>query len=469
MKVKITGGQPDTGRRLSGVHVVPGDKSISHRSVILGAMASGTTEVDGFLTGEDCLSTIRCFRALGVDIHLAGTHLTIHSTGRFTQPGGILDVGNSGTTLRLMTGLLAGQPFSTTITGDASIQKRPMKRVTDPLALMGAQISCKDGTYAPVTVTGSSTDRPLKGIRYTLPVASAQVKSAILLASLYAEGETIIEEPIPTRDHTEIMLQYFGVDIIKKDGLIISRGITQNHLKADINTVTAISDNRILPMFGAQPVSVPGDISSAAFLMAAAAILPGSALTLKDVGVNPTRTGIINVLRRMGADIRLTNKRIRCGEPIADIEIRYISDNPNNPGAASALKGTAISGPEIPTLIDEIPAIAAVALFAKGETTIRDAAELRVKETDRIKAVAEEFNKFFAVPPIKTYEDGMVITGGLPLNGATVNSHGDHRLAMSLSILALAAQGESEIQNSQCADISFPGFYQLLPYVYEVK
>jgi len=439
MTVKITGGQPDTGRRLSRVYTVPGDKSISHRSVILGAMASGTTEVYSFLNGEDCLSTIRCFRALGVVIQLDKTHLTIRSTGQFTQPSGILDVGNSGTTLRLMTGLLAGQPFNTTMTGDASIQKRPMRRVTDPLSLMGAQIACTDGAYAPVTITGS----PLKGIRYTLPVASAQVKSAILLASLYASGETIIEEPIPTRDHTEIMLRHFGADIIKKDGAIISHGIAPGQ------------------MFKApsQPISVPGDISSAAFLMAAAAILPDSSLILEDIGVNPTRTGIIHVLKRMGADLHLSNERTCCGESIADIKIRH----------TSTLEGTTISGPEIPTLIDEIPAIAAVALFTQGETVIRDAAELRVKETDRIKVVAEEFNKFFADPPITTYEDGMVITGGRPLQGAKVDSHGDHRLAMSLSILALAAQGESEIQNCQCADISFPGFYQLLPYVHEIK
>jgi len=433
MKVKIIGGQSDAGQRLSGEYAIPGDKSISHRSVMLGAMASGTTEVNGFLTGKDCLSTIRCFRALGVDIKLEGTNLTIQSTGRFTQPKEILDVGNSGTTLRLMAGLLAGQPFNTTITGDESIQKRPMKRVTGPLSQMGANIS---GGFAPVVIEGS----PLKGICYTLPVASAQVKSAILLASLYAEGETIIEEPIPTRDHTEIMLRYLGADIVSRDNKIISRGS--------------------MLMLKAQPISVPGDISSAAFLMAAAVILPGSAVTIKGVGVNPTRTGIIHVLRRMGADIRLHNERIRCGEPIADIEIRH-----------APLKGTTISGAEIPTLIDEIPIIAAVALFAEGETIIRDAAELRVKETDRIKVVAEEFGKFFVSDknPIATQEDGMVITGGFPLKSTEVDSHGDHRLAMSLSILALVAQGETVVQNSQCADISFPGFYRLLPYTHEFK
>ncbi|MCL2421988.1 MAG: 3-phosphoshikimate 1-carboxyvinyltransferase [Defluviitaleaceae bacterium] len=434
MKVKITGGQPDAGQRLSGSHVVPGDKSISHRSVMLGAMAAGITEVDGFLTGEDCLSTIRCFRALGVDIRQEGTHVVIHnSRGGFTPPQEILDVGNSGTTLRLMTGLLAGQPFTTTITGDESIQKRPMRRVTDPLTQMGAKIS---GDSAPVTIEGNS----LKGINYTLPVASAQVKSAILLASLYADGDTVIEEPVPTRDHTEIMLQYLGADIVRKGSAIISHG--------------ALSSG----MLNARPISVPGDISSAAFLLAAAAMLPGSAMTIKGVGVNPTRTGIIHVLRRMGADIQLHNERNRCGEPVADIEVRY-----------APLKGTVISGAEIPTLIDEIPAIAAVALFAQGETIIKDASELRVKETDRIKVVAEEFGKFFATNPITPQEDGMTITGGFPLQGTEVDSHGDHRLAMSLSILALAAQGETTVNNSQCADISFPGFYELLPYTTTCK
>ena len=427
MKVKIVGAQADTGRCLSGSYIVPGDKSISHRLVMLGGMASGITEADGFLTGEDCLSTIRCFRALGVDIELKGTRLTIQGTGRLSPPAETLDVGNSGTTLRLMTGLLAGQPFSTHITGDASIQKRPMKRVTGPLSQMGAQIS---GDRAPVTIEG----RPLKGIQYTLPVASAQVKSAILLASLYAEGETVIEEPTPTRDHTEIMLSYLGATIVRDGNRIISRGPS--------------------PQLKARPISVPGDISSAAFLLAAAAIIPETVLTIQGVGVNPTRTGIIHVLRRMGADIRLHNKRSRCGEALADIEIRH-----------APLKSTTISGAEIPTLIDEIPAIAAVALFAEGETVISDAEELRVKETDRIKVVAEEFGKFFTgrKSPIATKEDGMVIKGGFPLAGAEVHSRGDHRLAMSLSVLALAAQGESVIHDAGSADISFPGFYEMLP------
>lgn len=448
MQVETT----DGGRLISGItgglvgkFTVPGDKSISHRAVMLGSLAEGTTLVDGFLNGDDCLATINCFRALGVDITIEGTNVTIKSTGSLTGPDPTkpLDVGNSGTTLRLMAGLLCGQPFTTTLTGDESIQKRPMKRVTDPLSMMGADI---DGIYAPITIKGVAKGAQLKGINYTLPVASAQVKSAILLASLYAEGETVIEEPIPTRDHTEIMLKYLGADITKDGNRIISRPLNTNLTKA-------------------KNISVPGDISSAAFLMAGAAILPGSAITIKNVGVNPTRTGIIHVLRRMGSDIKLSNNRTVCGEPVADIEIRYC-----------ALKGTIIEGAEIPTLIDEIPAIAAVALFATGKTIIKGAQELRVKETDRITAVAEEFGKFFAgsgvvggkspKPSITPQEDGMIIDGMIiegtsppTLQAAEVNSRGDHRLAMSLSILALSAQGTSKITDAKCADISFPGFY----------
>jgi len=447
MTIKVIGGQSDVGAKFSGTHTVPGDKSISHRSVILGAIAQGTTEVSGFLTGEDCLSTIRCFRALGVDIQLEKTNLIVDG-GRLFQPSEALDVGNSGTTLRLMTGLLAGQALSSqqsnqipsqnlqslTLTGDASIQKRPMNRVIEPLTKMGADIS---GAYAPVTIRGKN----LEGISYTLPVASAQVKSAILLAGLNAKGSTVIEEPIPTRDHTEIMLQYFGADITKKDNFI-----TLNPSATSLQ---------------ARPIIVPGDISSAAFLMAAAAILPGANICIEGVGVNPTRTGIIHVLRRMGADIQLKNERIQCGEAIADITIRH-----------APLKGVTISGAEIPTLIDEIPAIAAVALFAEGKTIIKDAAELKVKETDRIRVVADEFNKFafhenkshnnHAITP---HDDGMAICGGLPLYGAKVNSHGDHRLAMSLCVAALCIAGETQLEGGGCADISFPGFYKLLPYV----
>ncbi|MCL2016377.1 MAG: 3-phosphoshikimate 1-carboxyvinyltransferase [Defluviitaleaceae bacterium] len=435
--ITITGDFASIGEKIQKKFAVPGDKSISHRSVMFGAMASGTTEVTGFLTGADCLSTISCFRKLGVDIIIDEknpTNVLINGTGKLQPSTAILDVGNSGTTLRLMAGLLAGQAFASTLTGDDSIKKRPMKRVVEPLTLMGANIS---GVYAPVTI--NPPKQPLHGIEYTLPVASAQVKSAILLASLYAspDEKTIIHEPIATRDHTEKMLNYFGANISRDGTVIISKPILQ-------------------PL-RARPVAVPGDISSAAFWLAAAAILPNCELTICDVGVNPTRAGIIAVLQRMGAKIELQNPRNMGDEPVADI---FIKQNP--------LKATTISGDEIPTLIDEIPAIAAVALFAEGETVIKDAQELRVKETDRIKVVMEEFGKFFvAKNPITPHDDGMTINGVCfgenLLHGATVDSHGDHRLAMILSILAMAAHGETVVVGADCADVSFPGFYEMLP------
>jgi len=422
--------------KLVGTYTVPGDKSISHRSVMLGALAEGTTKVSGFLTGEDCLATIDCFRKLGVDVQQNGTQLIIQG-GRLKSPQSTLDVGNSGTTLRLMAGILAGQDFDCCITGDESIQKRPMKRVVDPLTQMGAEIS---GIYAPITIKGSK----LRGIEYTLPIASAQVKSAILLAGLFADGETIINEPIRSRDHTEIMLAHLGADIKREGDKIICR---PSKLKA-------------------KDISVPGDISSAAFLLVAAAILPGSDIVIENVGINPTRTGIINVLRRMGADIQLLNERSICEEKVADIALRY-----------SPLQATEISGAEIPTLIDEIPIIAVAALFAEGETVIKDAEELRVKETDRIQAVVEEFSKLLPnhqkSNAIIARSDGMVINGGRTEYSSTdknsqsivADSRGDHRLAMSLAVLALSLRDRSvvTIKNSKCADISFPGFYQILP------
>ena len=440
--MKIKGGK----YKLTGTYTVPGDKSISHRSVMLGALAEGTTSVSGFLTGEDCLATIACFQMLGVDIQQSGTQLTIQG-GNLTSPKSTLDVGNSGTTLRLIAGILAGQAFDCMLTGDESIQKRPMKRVVDPLTQMGADIS---GIYAPITIKG----RKLKGIEYTLPIASAQIKSAILLAGLFADGETIINEPVRSRDHTEIMLAYLDADIRRKDERVIYRP-SKSGIKLK-----------------AQDITVPGDVSSAAFLMVAATILPGSDIVIENVGVNPTRTGIINVLRRMGADIKLLNERSVCGEKVANIAIRH-----------SLLRATEISGSEIPTLIDEIPIIAVAALFAEGETVIKNAEELRVKETDRIQAVVEEFSKFNfnflsngQKPILTPCPDGMVIKGGhveYPIvenmdnkpQSIVANSRGDHRLAMSLAILALGLGNgfETTIKNSKCVDISFPGFYQLLP------
>lgn len=401
---------------------VPGDKSISHRAVMLGALSEGVTEISHFLNGEDCLSTIACFRRLGIDIDVRGDSVTVAGKGLYglKAPKEVLDVGNSGTTLRLMSGLLAGQPFCSVLTGDASIQKRPMNRVIIPLNQMGAKIQ---NQTAPITIQGS----PLTGITYTLPVASAQVKSAILLAGLYATGETCVIEPEATRDHTEIMLRYLGADIFVENGRI------------------RVSSGNILQ---GKPITVPGDISSAAFLIVAAAITPGVSLVIEDVGVNQTRTGLLTALKAMGADIRLQNERFVCGEPVADLAVHY-----------APLKGTTVFGELIPRMIDEIPALAVAALYAEGVTTIRDAAELKVKESDRIHTVASELSKLGA--RITETEDGMIIEGGVPLNGANTDSHRDHRLAMSLAIAALGAKGDTSIQNSECVDISFPGFFEL--------
>lgn len=429
----LRNGQRHNPAGLTGIVSVPGDKSISHRAVMLGAISEGVMEIEHFLSGEDCLATIHCFRALGVDITINGTQVTVRGQGLhgLRKPAQALDVGNSGTTLRLMSGLLAGQAFESRLTGDASIQKRPMNRVIIPLSQMGAQVEGTPvpggtGVAAPITVKGGK----LNGIQYTLPVASAQVKSAILLASLYAAGETIITEPEPTRDHTEIMLRYLGADIEKKGDRIYSRPVERLH---------------------ARPVIVPGDISSAAFWIVAAACFnpPGVALTIQNVGINETRTGILTALRAMGADIRVHHETERCGERVADLTIQ-----------AAPLTGTTVSGALIPRMIDEIPALAVAALYAKGRTVIRDAAELKVKESNRIHTVATELGKLGA--HITETEDGLVIDGGYPLHGAVTDSHQDHRLAMSLAVAAIGAEGDTEIENSECVDISFPGFYQRL-------
>lgn len=414
-------------RKVSGILTVPGDKSISHRSVMLGALAKGDTHVTGFLTGEDCLSTISCFKKLGIDIEINGTNVTVHGKGLngLTAPSGILDVGNSGTTLRLMSGLLAAQPFTSQITGDKSIQKRPMGRVAAPIELMGGKIVSEgEKLTAPLTIEG----RRLKAIDYTLPVASAQVKSAVILAGLYAEGFTRITEPEATRDHTEIMLNYLGADI-KKDGSTI--------------IVTPVAE------LNARDIFVPGDISSAAYFIAAALICNSSEVVVKNVGVNPTRTGIITAFKNMGADIELMNKRTVCGETVADIAAR-----------SGSLNGTVIKGNIIPKLIDEIPVIAAVACYAEGTTVIADAEELKVKESNRIKTMVTELSKMGA--DISETDDGMIINGGKPLHGATFESYDDHRVAMSVAVAALGAEGLSEIRNPGCANISFPGYYGLL-------
>ena len=399
---------------------VPGDKSISHRAVMLGSLANGVTEISGFLKGADCLSTIDCFRKMGIDIDINGENVTVHGNGLrgLKKPDEMLYTGNSGTTTRLLCGILAGQNFDTSITGDASIQKRPMGRVVKPLSIMGAKI---ENEYCPLYITGTK----LHGIDYKMPVASAQVKTAIILAGLYADGETVIHEIEKSRDHTELMLSAMGADLTV-DNLDITVKPT--------NDLTAVN------------VDVPGDISSAAFFLVLGAIMPNSQITVTNVGINPTRTGIIDVLKDMGADITLEKVHTSAGETVADITVR-----------SSSLKGTTIGGDIIPRLIDELPIIAVAAVFADGQTVIKDAQELKVKETNRIRAVVDEFNKCGI--DITETDDGMIINGGNSIHGADFKTYGDHRMAMSLTVLAQLADGESTLDDSDCACVSYPTFF----------
>lgn len=399
---------------------VPGDKSISHRAVMLGSLANGVTEISGFLKGADCLSTIDCFRKMGIDIDINGENVTVHGNGLrgLKKPDEMLYTGNSGTTTRLLCGILAGQNFDTSITGDASIQKRPMGRVVQPLSMMGAKI---ENEYCPLYITGTK----LHGIDYKMPVASAQVKTAIILAGLYADGETVIHEIEKSRDHTELMLSAMGADLTV-DNLDITVKPT--------NDLTAVN------------VDVPSDISSAAFFLVLGAIMPNSQITVTNVGINPTRTGIINVLKDMGADITLENVHTSAGETVADITVR-----------SSSLKGTTVGGDIIPRLIDELPIIAVAAVFADGQTVIKDAQELKVKETNRIRAVVDEFNKCGI--DITETDDGMIINGGKSIHGADFKTYGDHRMAMSLTVLAQLADCESTLDDSDCACVSYPTFF----------
>ena len=399
---------------------VPGDKSISHRAVMLGSLANGVTEISGFLKGADCLSTIDCFRKMEIDIDINGENVTVHGNGLrgLKKPDEMLYTGNSGTTTRLLCGILAGQNFDTSITGDASIQKRPMGRVVQPLSMMGAKI---ENEYCPLYITGTK----LHGIDYKMPVASAQVKTAIILAGLYADGETVIHEIEKSRDHTELMLSAMGADLTV-DNLDITVKPT--------NDLTAVN------------VDVPGDISSAAFFLVLGAIMPNSQITVTNVGINPTRTGIIDVLKDMGADITLENVHTSAGETVADITVR-----------SSSVKGTTVGGDIIPRLIDELPIIAVAAVFADGQTVIKDAQELKVKETNRIRAVVDEFNKCGI--DITETDDGMIINGGKSIHGADFKTYGDHRMAMSLTVLAQLADGESTLDDSDCACVSYPTFF----------
>ncbi len=412
-------------RQLKGELSVPGDKSISHRAVMLGSLANGTTEIENFLTGADCLSTIACFRAMGTDIQINGTnvHITGNGLHGLKRPDGILDVGNSGTTTRLMSGILAAQSFESTLNGDESIQKRPMKRIIEPLKKMGAHIDSLHGNgCAPLHIIGS----PLKAISYLSPVASAQVKSCILLAGLYADDITSVTEPYVSRNHTEIMLNFFG-------GHVISSGTTA--------TVTPE------PKLTGRKVLVPGDISSAAYFICAALIVPGSELLIKNVGINKTRGGILRVVKMMGGAMELLNVNETDGEPSADILIR-----------SSELHSCTIGGELIPTLIDELPVIAVLAAYADGITVIKDAQELKVKESNRIDVVVNNLKKIGA--DVTATDDGMIINGGNALHGADIETNLDHRIAMSFAIAALQADGETTILGSECVNISYPEFYR---------
>lgn len=419
-------------RGLKGEVTIPGDKSISHRSIMLGSIALGTTEITHFLDGADCLSTIDCFRKMGVEIERKPSSILVHGKGLrgLTAPASTLNVGNSGTTTRLISGILSGQNFATTLSGDDSLNSRPMKRIMTPLNTMGAHIrSLNDNGCAPLHIRPGA----LHGIHYQSPVASAQVKSAVLLAGLYADSPTSVTEPALSRNHTELMLQGFGA-----------------YVATDLHTDgTATAHVEPCKELYGQQICVPGDISSAAYFIAAALLVPGSELLVKNVGTNFTRAGFLKVCKAMGADIETVSQTIEGGESRADLLVRY-----------SHLKGTVIEGDIIPTLIDEIPMIAIMAAFADGQTVIRDAAELKVKETNRIDTVTAGLKAMGA--DITPTDDGMIIEGTGHLNGASIQSYLDHRIAMAFSVAGLASDGETQIVDSQCVDVSYPEFYATL-------
>ncbi|MDD3796134.1 MAG: 3-phosphoshikimate 1-carboxyvinyltransferase [Lachnospiraceae bacterium] len=410
---------------LHGELSVPGDKSISHRAVMFGSLAKGTTEITNFLQGADCLSTIACFRQMGISIENTPEHILIHGRGLhgLTAPSSVLDAGNSGTTTRLISGILSGQSFSSVLTGDESIQSRPMKRIMTPLSMMGADITSIHGNgCAPLQING----RPLKAVHYNSPVASAQVKSCVLLAGMYGDGITSVTEPVLSRNHSELMLRHFGAKVLSE------------------GTTASIYPE---PQLQGRFISVPGDISSAAYFIAAGLLVPGSRILIKNVGVNPTRDGILKVCSAMGADITRLNENNDSGEPTADLLVK-----------SSELHGTVIEGELIPTLIDEIPMLAVMAAFASGTTIIRDAAELKVKESDRIAVMTENLSLMGV--DIEATSDGMIIHGGRPVHGAAVDSRLDHRIAMSFAVAALAAEGTTTIKDASCVRISYPNFYE---------
>jgi len=426
---------------INGQINVPGDKSISHRAVMIGSLAEGVTRIHNFLMGEDCLNTLKAFGAMGVQTEIEddGT-VTIHGNGLdgLREPEDVLDIGNSGTSIRIMSGVLAGQPFYSVITGDSSIRRRPMGRITEPLKQMGAEIwGRENGALAPLTIMGGN----LKPIHYNTPVASAQVKSSILMAGLFADGCTIVTEPAQSRDHTERMLRFFGAELQEATGDFV---LPQN----DKLTYQL----KGLPQLKSKEIIIPGDISSAAYFLVAAAITPKSEILVKDVGINPTRAGILEALEQMSANIRVENRREVNGEPIADIWIRH-----------SELYGATFKGDIIVRMIDEIPILAIAATQAEGETVIREAQELRVKETDRIAAMTQELRKMGA--EVEPLEDGLVITGNQKLRGTECGSHGDHRIAMSIAVAGLIADGETTIADIDCVETSFPGFWKLLDFV----
>ncbi len=418
-------------KELKGELAVPGDKSISHRAVMFGSLALGTTEITNFLQGADCLSTIDCFRRLGIDIKNEPDKIIIHGKGLdgLSAPSSILDAGNSGTTTRLISGILAAQPFESVLTGDDSIKSRPMRRIMEPLTMMGADIISLNGNdCAPLRITG----KKLRGIHYRSKVASAQVKSAVLLAGLYADAVTEVTEPVISRNHSEIMLGTFGAKVWTEG-------------------TTASIEPR--PSLKGAKINVPGDISSAAYFIAAGLIVPGSDILIKNVGINPTRDGILKAAKAMGGNIELLNVN-HVGEPTADLHVTY-----------SQLHGITIEGDIIPTLIDELPVIAVMAAAAQGTTVIKDASELKVKESNRIDVVVEQLSSMGC--HITGTEDGMVIEGGHRLTGSIIDPHADHRIAMSFAVASLIAEGETEIQNSDVVSISYPSFYSDLRNLHE--